>query len=137
MNDIHSIFDFQLDNHSKKTFKAISTWSTVAAASGFITLVLSAYSYVKTLLYVGDITPIHIFIFYAIALALYVIMVFCLNYFLFQFGIKSHKAVVDNDQESLIIGLKHLKMYIRFLGILLILVICFVLLLFMISLVFS
>ena len=130
MDNDQSIFDLHLDGESKRLFRSISIWVTLVAVCGFITLASSCFTYAKLIYMMQAILPYNMMILYCVALLVYVIMAFFLNYFLFQFGSNSRKAMVRNDQQHFNAGLRNFKLYIRFLGILIIVVICFVLLVF-------
>ena len=137
MEQFESIFDFHLDTPSKNTLKSIAIWTTIVAVCGFVSLAFEGYKFVKGLVLIQAFTTSDIFVLYIAGLTVYAVIAFFLNYFLIQFGNNSRKALAENDQTSLKTALRNLKMYIRFLGILLILAIAFVLMLFIVSLIFG
>ena len=137
MEQSESIFDFHLDTRSKTTLRSIAIWATIVAVCGFVSLAFEGYKFVKGLLLIQASSTFDSFILYIAGLSVYAVIAFFLNYFLVQFGSNSRKSLAENEQTAFNAALRNLKMYIRFLGILLILVIAFVLMLFIVSLIFG
>ncbi len=113
-----SLFDFSLDKDSKQTLKTTALWANISAVTGLITLAFGIYTFMKQIgdRYMSDEQKLVLFI----ILGVYVAIAFFLNFFILQFGNRMQKALISDDQPLFNNGLRSLKMYIRFWGILLI-----------------
>lgn len=133
-----SIFDFSLDDDTRNTFKVIAVWAAICGVAGFITLAFAIFSTAKTVNELNRVRSASNYVTgYVLGIAIYAVVVFMLNYFLFQFGSKTKSALVAEDQAQFNNGLRNLKMYIRFWGIILIIIIILFLLLFIIGILSS
>ena len=82
MEDFKSIFDFHLDPRSRETLKSIALWTAIVAVCGFIMLGFAIFSSIKGVVAMQRFGRMQDIVVYAVALVVYGIIAFFLNYFL-------------------------------------------------------
>lgn len=110
----------ELNDQANKFLLEIAKWATFLAIVGFVTIgfmIILSFSIGTILSQVPEnnmgISPQFFSFFYLIFAGIYFIPV----YYLFQFGSKTKKALINNDTDLLTFGLKKLKSHYKFLGI--------------------
>jgi hypothetical protein len=113
----------ELNDQSKNYLLEIARWATILSIIGFIViglLVLVSFSAGAILAESPyselGISPQILSVTYLIIAGVYFIPI----YFLYQFGIKTKNAIVNNDTDLLTFGLKKLKSHYKFIGIVMI-----------------
>ena len=113
----------ELNQQSKDFLNEAAKWATILSIIGFISiglLVIMSFSIGSILatLPTSDlgVSAQVLSIVYLIIAGIYFIPI----YFLFQFGIKTKKAIAENDTDLLTFGLKKLKSHYKFIGIVMI-----------------
>lgn len=112
-----------LNQQSKEFLNEAAKWATILSIIGFITiglLVILSFSIGSIMASLPNnnlgVSAQLISMVYLIIAGVYFIPV----YFLFQFGVKTKKAIADNDTDLLTFGLKKLKSHYKFIGIVMI-----------------
>lgn len=110
----------ELNEQANKFLLEIAKWATFLSIVGFVTIgfmIILSFSIGTILSQVPEnnmgISPQFFSFFYLIFAGIYFIPV----YYLFQFGSKTKKAIINNDTDLLTFGLKKLKSHYKFLGI--------------------
>jgi len=110
----------ELNDQANKFLLEIAKWATFLAIVGFVTIgfmIILSFSIGTILSQVPEnnmgVSPQFFSFFYLIFAGIYFIPV----YYLFQFGSKTKKALINNDTDLLTFGLKKLKSHYKFLGI--------------------
>ncbi len=110
----------ELNDQANKFLLEIAKWATFLAIVGFVTIgfmIILSFSVGTILSQIPEnnmgISPQFFSFFYLIFAGVYFIPV----YYLFQFGSKTKKALINNDTDLLTFGLKKLKSHYKFLGI--------------------
>lgn len=116
----------ELNQQANKFLLEIAKWSTFLAIVGFITIalmVILSFSIGTILSQIPEnnmgVSPQFFSFFYLIFAGIYFIPV----YYLFQFGSKTKKALINNDADLLAFGLKKLKSHYKFIGLITIIMI--------------
>jgi len=109
----------ELNQQANNFLLETAKWATFLAIVGFITIgfmIILSFSIGTILSQVPEttmgISPQFFSFFYLIFAGVYFIPVF----YLYQFGSKTKKALIDNDTDLLAFGLKKLKSHYKFLG---------------------
>lgn len=115
----------ELNQQSREFLGEAAKWATILSIIGFISigiLVIMSFSIgsIMASLPTSDlgVSAQMISMLYLIIAGIYFIPV----YFLFQFGVKTKKAIDANDTDLLTFGLKKLKSHYKFIGIVMIIV---------------
>ena len=110
----------ELNDQSNKFLFEIAKWATFLSIVGFISIgfmIILSFSIGTILSQIPEnnigVSPQFFSFFYLIFAGIYFIPV----YYLFQFGSKTKKALINNDADLLTFGLKKLKSHYKFLGI--------------------
>ncbi len=110
----------ELNDQANKFLLEIAKWATFLAIVGFVTIgfmIILSFSIGTILSQIPEnnmgVSPQFFSFFYLIFAGIYFIPV----YYLFQFGSKTKKALINNDTDLLTFGLKKLKSHYKFLGI--------------------
>ena len=110
----------ELNDQANKFLLEIAKWATFLAIVGFVTIgfmIILSFSIGTILSQIPEnnigVSPQFFSFFYLIFAGIYFIPV----YYLFQFGSKTKKALINNDADLLTFGLKKLKSHYKFLGI--------------------
>ena len=113
----------ELNQQSKEFLHEAAKWATILSIIGFISiglLIIMSFSIGSIMASLPTnnlgISSQLISMVYLIIAGVYFIPV----YFLFQFGVKTKKAIADNDTDLLTFGLKKLKSHYKFIGIVMI-----------------
>jgi uncharacterized membrane protein len=128
----------ELGQQAKNYLQEAAKWATFLSIIGFIgigLMIILSFT-IGTVLsnlpegYLGGISPQFFSFFYLIFAGIYFIPV----YYLFIFGSKTKKAIINNDTDLLTFGFKKLKSHYKFIGIIAIIGISLYIILMMIGL---
>lgn len=109
----------ELNEQSKEFLNEAAKWATILSIIGFITIALMILmsftigSVMASMPNTFGVSPQLISMVYLIIAGVYFIPI----YFLYQFGVKTKKAIENNDTDLLTFGLKKLKSHYKFIGI--------------------
>lgn len=109
-----------LDDQSRLNMRIIAAWAIVSGITGFIALILFILSNLQSLdilsraaSYPGG---MKYFILALVALLVYTLLNFLLNFFLVRFGNSTRQGIDTDDLEKVDAGIKFLNSYVKVLG---------------------
>lgn len=139
-----NLFDLHVDQHSSAFLLETARWARFLAIIGFIGcgfgFVFSIFggsylagNYARTMGGQGMVNGVFVSFFYIVVVLLY----FFPFLYLYNFSSKMREAIRSNDQQLLNISFRNLKSYFKFLGILTIICLAFVVIAFFFGIMFA